>query len=192
LEFGFSTVATLSLVNSQSCENCKKNGFQYWDSLTIRKLVDHKMTFKLEKSTAEGQIVEDNLRLRADSESVIKQFPFLLVNKWSPSDVQEVDGVIGLSRSYVSTDGQGSGSAFLEALYQSGQIEQKLFAVHFDTKGGSQIEFGGYNSSMIDSDKPITFVATPYARQWTMKINAFKVTDKPRFANGAKNSFFFD
>ena len=52
--------------------------------------------------------------------------------------------------------------------------------------------FGGYNTAQIDADRPITFISTPYARQWTMKINAFKVTDKPLFANGAKNAFFLD
>jgi hypothetical protein len=48
---------------------------------------------------------------------MIKGFPFLLANKWSDDTLQQVDGVIGLSRSFITTDGQNSNSAFLDALY---------------------------------------------------------------------------
>jgi hypothetical protein len=100
--------------------------------------------------------------------------------------------VIGLSRSFVTTDGQNSNSAFLDSLYQSDQIENKLFSVHFDSASTSQIEFGSYNSSLIYGSAPFTFLQTPYAKRWTVNINAFKVTDQPLFANGAKNAFYLD
>lgn len=32
---------------------------------------------------------------------------------------------------------------------------------------------------------------TPYAQDWKLTINAFRVTDKPKFENGAKSAFFF-
>ena len=38
----------------------------------------------------------------------------------------------------------------------------------------------------------MTFLKTPYGKLWTMRINAFKVTDKPLFENGAKNAFYLD
>lgn len=81
----FSTVATLSLVNSDGCESCTYSGagYEYWDSESIHRLVDKKQAFHLEGYSAEGVIVEDDVRLSFNATSAIKQFPFLLVSKWS-------------------------------------------------------------------------------------------------------------
>lgn len=88
----------------------------------------------MESYSAEGVIVEDNVRLYPNASSIVKQFPFLLVSKWSEDPLAQVDGVIGLSRSFVTTDGQNSNSAFVESLFQSDQIDNKLFSVHFDSE----------------------------------------------------------
>lgn len=67
-----------------------------------------------------------------------------------------------------------------------------MFAVHFDSEYGSQIEFGSYNESLAYNSAPFTFIKTPYAKRWTVTIDAFKVTDDELFANGAKNAFYLE
>ena len=47
----------------------------------------------------------------------MKEFPFLLVNYWTQSVFENVEGVIGLSKSYFSVDGNNSGPALLNALF---------------------------------------------------------------------------
>jgi len=32
---------------------------------------------------------------------------------------------------------------------------------------------------------------TPYANEWKLSINAFRVTDKPKFPNGSISAFYF-
>ena len=72
-----------------------------------------------------------------------------MVNHWKQNQFEHVDGMIGLSKSYYTLDGENSGSAFLEGLYQSGQIDSKIFAIHFDAFGGSELELGGYSPDKI-------------------------------------------
>ena len=64
--------------------------------------------------------------------------------------------------------------------------------MHFDQNDTSRIEFGGYNSSLVTDDARFKFIKTPYDARWTMKIGAFKVTDKPTFDNGATNAYRLD
>lgn len=101
------------------------------------------MDIKIEGEKASGVFVYDDLFF---GESKVKEFPFLLINAWEQDQFQQVDGYVGLSRSYWSTDGFAeSSSSFLEALYQSEQISHKIFAIHFDNFGRSEIELGGYD-----------------------------------------------
>lgn len=37
----------------------------------------------------------------------------------------------------------------------------------------------------------MTYLETPYAKDWKLSINAFRVTDKPKFDNGAKSAYYF-
>lgn len=80
----FSTVSTLSVINTQECDGCKSfgAGYDYQASSTVKKVVDRKMQYAIEGEVAEGVIVEDNVRLRPDEKIAVKEFPFLLVNKW--------------------------------------------------------------------------------------------------------------
>ena len=39
---------------------------------------------------------------------------------------------------------------------------------------------------------PLTFIDTPYDRDWKLTINAFRVGEKPTFSNGAKSAFYTD
>lgn len=159
----FSTVSTLSVVNTQGCDGCKyDSGFDYQASSTVKKIVDRKMHYMIEGEVAEGVIVEDNVRLHPDEHIAVKEFPFLLVNKWKQTTWERIDGIVGLSRSYVSTEGKSSGSAFLESLYLSGQIERKIFSIHFDQNSTSRIEFGGYNSSLMVENSHFKFIKVPY------------------------------
>jgi hypothetical protein len=61
----------------------------------------------------------------------------LLVNYWTQSIFENIDGVIGLAKSYYSLDGSDSGSSFLNSLFQQKIINKKMFAIHFDSFGGS-------------------------------------------------------
>ena len=38
----------------------------------------------------------------------------------------------------------------------------------------------------------LTYLENPYGKDWQFSINAFRVSDKPKFPNGSKTSFFFD
>jgi hypothetical protein len=38
---------------------------------------------------------------------------------------------------------------------------------------------------------PLTYFETPYSSKWEVRINAFRVGEKPAFANGAKSAFYF-
>ena len=89
--------------------------------------------------------------------------------------------MIGLSKSFYSIDGENSGSAFLEGLYQSGQIDSKTFAIHFDAFGGSELELGGYSPDKIVQGIPLTFLDNPKGKEWMVTINAFRVGEKPAF-----------
>ena len=46
--------------------------------------------------------------------------------------------------------------------------------------------------SKIAPGYSLRYIKTPYDRLWKFTINAFKVGDKPKFPNGAKNSFNMD
>tara|TARA_B110000285_G_C14950482_1_gene526531 strand:- start:201 stop:380 length:180 start_codon:yes stop_codon:yes gene_type:complete len=59
------------------------------------------------------------------------------VNYWTQSIFENIDGVIGLSKSFYSLDGNDSGSSFMSSLFQQGIIKKKIFAIHFDSFGGS-------------------------------------------------------
>lgn len=98
---------------------------------------------------------------------------------------------MGLSRQYLTTDGDNSGSQLLDALYDSGQIGKKVFSVHYDSLG-SQLELGGYNSSKIAPGSALKFIKTPYAKEWQMSISGLKVGSKPAFPNGAKAAYHFE
>jgi len=37
----------------------------------------------------------------------------------------------------------------------------------------------------------LTFIETPYEKDWKLSINAFKIGEKPTFPNGAKTAFYF-
>ena len=83
-----------------------------------------------------------------------------------------------------------SGSSFLESLYQSDQISKKIFSVHFDNYGNSEIEFGGYDPSKYPESKPLTFLETTYDPLWKFTINGFRVGEKPTFPNGASTAYY--
>jgi len=105
----------------------------------VRKITESKVEYQIEGDTASGVLVHDSIRLQRDSDNVVKEFPFILVNQWTQNRFEKVDGVMGLTKSYVSTTGDNSGSTLLEALFQSDQIGRKIFSVHFDAKGGSTL-----------------------------------------------------
>ena len=114
-------MSTVSMINSSNCQGCSKvdgEGFEYQKSYTIRKVNDAKATVKIENESAKGVLVHDNVRLQPEDETFIKEFPFLLVNYWTQSVFENVDGVIGLSKSYFDVNGNNSGPALLNALYQ--------------------------------------------------------------------------
>ena len=68
IDVAFSTVSTLSVINSQECDGCKTygSGYDYQASSSIKKVVDRKMHYTIEGEVAEGVIVEDNVRLQPD------------------------------------------------------------------------------------------------------------------------------
>jgi hypothetical protein len=39
---------------------------------------------------------------------------------------------------------------------------------------------------------PLTYLELDYAPRWQLRINAFRIGEKPTFNNGAKSAFFFD
>lgn len=39
---------------------------------------------------------------------------------------------------------------------------------------------------------PLTFIETPYDRDWKLSINAFRIGEKPTYDNGAKTAFYFE
>ena len=99
--------------------------------------------------------------------------------------------MIGLSKSYWSPEGFAvSGSSFLEALYQSEQISHKIFSIHFDNYGKSEIELGGYDLSKIPPVSALTFFETSYDSLWKFTINGFRVGEKPHFPNGATSAYY--
>lgn len=126
------------------------------------------------------------------SEFKIKQFPFLLVNEWQQSPFEKVDGVIGLSREYITVNGNNSGSQLLDALYESGQIEKKIFSLSYGSSPSASIQFGGYDTSLTAPGSTFKFFKTPYDKQWQLSISAMKVGEKAEFPNGSKRAFYFD
>ena len=38
----------------------------------------------------------------------------------------------------------------------------------------------------------MTYLENPYGKDWVVSINAFRVSEKPTFPNGAKTAFYFD
>ena len=96
-----------------------------------------------------------------------------------------------MSRTYYGPGGSSSGPTIINKLFDSGVINEKVFAVHFDSFGGSTVEFGGYSPNKIIPNVPLTYFETAYAPTWQVHINAFRVGEKPTFANGAKSAFYF-
>ena len=157
----------------------------------MRRITSKKVEYSIEGEKAKGVLVHDSIRLHKDSHE-LKEFPFLLINSWTENRFERVDGVIGLSRSYYSTDGSNSGPALLDALYQSGEIEKKIFSFHIDNYGQSAIQFGGYDMNNVAPGAPLTFIETPYDKDWKLTINAFRIGEKPTYDNGAKTAFYFE
>jgi len=63
-------------------------------------------------------LVSDNIRLEKDNDKMeVKEFPFLLVNSWKQSSYENVNGVIGLSKTHYTPTGERSGPEFLEAMF---------------------------------------------------------------------------
>lgn len=79
----------------------------------------------------------------------------------------------------------------MNSLFQQGIIKKKMFAIHFDSFGGSQIILGGYDSSKMVPNVPMVYLDAPYEKHWKVTINAFRVGNKPTFKNGAKSAFYF-
>lgn len=94
---------------------------------------------------------------------------------------------MGLSKDYITADGDNSGSKFLDSLYTADQIENKIFSIYFDpSSASSSLTLGGYNASFIAPGHSLTFLKTPYSKKWELSINAIKVGENPTFPNGAK------
>ena len=142
-------MSTISVINSRDCTGCLRNtGFNFMDSFSLRKIIDKHMRYLIGGYIAQGILAQDDLKPFQDNNFTMRQFPFLLVNEWQQSPFEKVDGVIGLSRDYVTAEGDNSGSQFLNTLYDAG-IENKIFHINFlpkDSKYSSSIiGFGGYN-----------------------------------------------
>lgn len=86
-------------------------------SFSIRKVVDKHLRYLVGGYLAQGVLVQDDLKVSKNSSYTIKQFPFLLVNEWQQGVFERVDGVLGLSRDFISTNGSNSGSQFLDSLF---------------------------------------------------------------------------
>ena len=132
--------------------------------------------------------MHDQIRI-ANENSSIKEFPFLLVSDWNQTRFEEVDGVIGLSKTFITTNGTSSGPKLLDGLLQAGEIDLKMFSVHFDNIGGSTLELGGYDLNNAAPGVPIVNFEVPYERKWRLTMNGFRVGDKTKFKNGARSSF---
>lgn len=78
---------------------------------------DEKSEVKIGDNTAKGVLVYDDVRMQKDSGDIVKEFPFMLVNYWTQTTIENVEGVIGLSKSYFTVDGNNSGPALLDALF---------------------------------------------------------------------------
>lgn len=197
IKVAFDTMTPISLVNSWNCLGCNVDneegkGFRYQKSVSVRKISDQKVEFAVEDAIAKGVLVSDTFWLsRGDSSPAVKEFPFLLVNEWTQTKYETTQGVIGLSKTYFGQNGQSSGPAFLNFLYEKGVINQRVFAVHFDHFGGSTVEFGGYSPSKIVPNVPLTYLEVAYKPTWQVRINAFRIGEKPTFPNGAKAAFYF-
>ena len=112
-------MSTISVINSANCEGCDQHmfGFRYQKSETIRKIQTNQLNYQIEGDTATGVLVHDQVRVDKDSQKYVKEFPFLLVNKWTQNRFEKIDGVIGLSKTYISEDGNNSVPSLLESLY---------------------------------------------------------------------------
>lgn len=112
-------------------------------------------------------LVSDNFWINKDDQTTeVKEFPFLLVNEWSQNKYETSQGVIGLSKTYYSDNGQSSGPSFINFLYEKGVINSKVFAIHFDHFGGSTVEFGGYSPDKIVPNVPLTYLELAYKPTW--------------------------
>lgn len=165
VNLAFSTAAKISIINSANCLGCDRSenkGFEYQRSHSIKKISEKILEVSIaHKTKAQGILVYDDVKLTKDSDQMIHEFPFLLVNKWNQTTFEKDDGIIGLSRTYWTIDGHNSGSTLLNSLYQANMITQKVFSIHFDDFGGSLLEFGGFDQSKIAPGKTLTYLETP-------------------------------
>ncbi len=62
-----------------------------------------------------------------------------------------MDGVIGLSKTFWKYDGSKFSSLFLDSIFESGLISQKVFAIdlNYNNNFESSITFGGYDKTKI-------------------------------------------
>lgn len=138
LKFAFSTVNPLTLLNSDTCQGCNTDsdgvkGFKYDASETVRKVSDIKVTYTTEGEQAKGALISDTVQLfKDDNSTFIKEYPFMLISEWTQDKYEQTQGVVGLSRTYYSTNGLSSGPTFLNSLFDKGLIKERKFAVHFD------------------------------------------------------------
>lgn len=135
LKVAFSTLSTSSVINAKDCVGCESEGYDFMKSLSIHKVLAKHISYHIGGYAAGGVLAQDDLKLDRESNLTVKQFPFLLVNEWQQSPFETVDGVIGLSREFLSTNGNNSGSQLLDVLYETGQIEKKIFSINYEPKG---------------------------------------------------------
>ena len=86
IKVAFDTMTPLSLINSANCQGCStsSDGYEYQRSYTIRKISDEKVELFLEGVKVKGVLVSDNFWLdKENDDTIIKEYPFMLVNYWS-------------------------------------------------------------------------------------------------------------
>ena len=133
-----------------------------------------------------GDIVRGMVSLSPKKEESITDYKMLEVTQASLPGLEgsNWDGILGLLPTSIS----GS-DLFVTELYKAGLIKRDAFGVHYtDTASGSEITFGGFDTSIVEEEDDFTFVDLHDGMHWSgdlkrIKYGAFgELPDKAKVA----------
>lgn len=111
--------------------------------------------------------------------------------------MQNIDGILGMSRKWIEPGKFETGPLFIEALYNTSKISQQIFGVNFENNPrDSFIDIGYFNEScMRGGSTNLRWFSIPSDRQvlfWYLRTTAIRFGSFDLMYQGISQAYMFD